>query len=84
MIKKIMIRKGNENQKPYVVYISGKNQLGALVCEIVNTGETVFTTNIKDLIEFDFKEYRKMLYSWHIDNAEKIKANYLKLLMEII
>ncbi len=83
-MKKIMIRKGNENQKPYVVYVSGKNKLGSFVCEIVNTGETVFTNYINDLIEFDHKEYKKMLYNWHIENAEKTKTNYLKLLMEII
>jgi hypothetical protein len=78
----IKIRLGNESQEPCVVYISGKSLLDLWVCEVLNTGNTVFSKD-EQLIDFDYKEFKRISYSWKIEQQDRIKERYKKLLEEI-
>ena len=79
---KIKIRLGNENQQPSVVYVSGFNRnIDLWVCEILNTGDTVYSTE-ESLIDFDYKKFRIMYYEWKIQRQDQVKENYVKLLAE--
>lgn len=78
---KIMIRKGNVNHSPHVVYVSHKNSFDYWVCEVVNTEDSVFSKN-EDLIEFNYKLYMQMLYKWKIQNVNRSKIRFKELLAE--
>lgn len=81
MIKagQIKIRKGNDTQEPTIVYIARRNKrLDFWVCEVLNTGETVFTTENSDLIDFDYNLFEKMYLDWKIENCDKVKERLIK------
>lgn len=79
----IKIRLGNESQEPCIVYIKGKNtNFNFWSCEILNTGDTVFSTD-EQLIDFDYKEFNRIYYTWKIEQQDRIKENYKKLLKEL-
>jgi hypothetical protein len=80
---KIMIRVGNENQEPMVVYVSHTNSFGLWVCDKMNTGDTLFSDD-KNLVEFQYIKFKKMYYQWKIEHTERIKENFLKLLSELL
>lgn len=78
----IKIRKGNVYKAPVVVFVSHINSLGAWVCEILNTAETVFTTDEKDLIDFNYKLFQQMYWDWKIENQDKIKQRAIEIRKE--
>ena len=72
----IKIRKGNENQEPTVVYVSHMNNFNYWVCEVINTSGTVFTSNERDLIDFNYKLFMQMYYDWKIKNQKVVTARF--------
>ena len=79
---KIKIRKGNEYQEPAVVYVSHKNNWDAWVCEILNTTQSVFTTDESDLIDFNYKLFMQMSYDWKIQNQKVVTARMVEIRKE--
>lgn len=78
----IKIRKGNKNQEPCAVYVSHWHRsFDYWVCEVLNTGDTVFSKTT-DLIDFDYNKLQTMYYEWKIKNQDVIKKRFAKLLQE--
>ncbi len=79
---KIMIRRGNENGEPVIVFVSHLNtNFGCWVTPVLNSDITHLTDE-KDLIDFDYKIFQRMLYQWHIDEIPNLKNRYQELLKE--
>lgn len=71
-IGKIVIRPGNENQEPRVVYVGGVNSFGVLVCKVLNTGDILFSDPEKDsLLDFDMDTFELLKKEWKIKNLRK-------------
>jgi hypothetical protein len=65
-----------------VVYISHWNtNFGYWVCEKLNSGETVFS-NESQLIDFNYREFKRMFYEWKIKHQDIVKARFVELLNE--
>lgn len=82
-VGKVAIRRGNDDQEPAIVFITGMNKFDLLVSEVVNTGTTVFSTP-DDLLNFDFYKYITMFYKWKIEQAPKRTERMEKLLTEYV
>lgn len=79
---KIKIRLGNDSQEPMVVYVSHWNtNFEYWVCEKLNTGDTVFSRETQ-LIDFNYKEFKRMFYEWKIKQQDVIKSRFIELLNE--
>ena len=77
-----MIRKGNENSCPVIVYVSHMNtNFDLWVTPELNSGVVSFATE-NDLLPFNYKEYQRMLWQWEIDNLVNVKKRYEELLAE--
>ena len=80
---KIMIRKGNENQKPCVVYVSHFNtNIELWITRVINTGDTYMSSE-STLIDFDYYLFERMEYEWELEQLPKTKKRIQNLLKEI-
>ena len=78
----IKIKLGNETQEPMVVYVSHWNtNFGYWVCESLNTGST-FLSKESQLIDFNYREFKRMFYEWKIKNQDVVKARFVELINE--
>lgn len=78
---KIMIRKGGEGQEPCIVYVSHLNSFGYWSTPMLNTGVILNSTD-KDLIPFNFRQFKQMYYHWQIDQCDIRKKNMIRNLKE--
>lgn len=79
---KVMIRIGNEWNEPCVVYVSHLNiPYNKWVTAQINTGY-VHLSEESDLIEFNFKLFNQMLYTWKIDSLPNERKRLEELLSE--
>lgn len=76
MVGTFKIKKGNKNQKPAVVYITGKNSWDWWICQVVNTGYTFFTDDDSDLLDFDPVLFKKMSLGWKIADGRRKEKQY--------
>jgi len=79
---KIMIRKGNENHHPCIVYVSHKNRFCCWVSHELNTGNIHLSNSSKDFIPFNFKLFNQMDYQWEIDHCDIKKQKMIENLKE--
>lgn len=71
-IGEICIRKGNKNQEPSAVFVSGINSFGFLVCRIINSNILVMSeVDGDDLVDFDYKKLELMRAEWAVENAKR-------------
>ena len=79
---KIMIRKGNENGEPCIVYVSHLNtNFDCWVTPQLNSG-IVHLSKEEQLIEFNWKLFNRMYYEWKIEQLPKQKERFKELLSE--
>ena len=79
---KVMIRKGNENARPVIVYVSHLNTNFDLWVTPELNSAVVSLAKEEDLLPFNYKQYQQMLWQWEIDNIPNIKKRYEELLSE--
>jgi hypothetical protein len=78
----VMIRNGNENARPVIVYVSHLNtNFDLWVTPELNSG-VVSLAKEDDLLPFNYKQYQQMLWQWEIDNLVNVKKRYEELLAE--
>ncbi|HEI8439819.1 TPA: hypothetical protein SLF30_000479 [Acinetobacter baumannii] len=72
-IGQVCIRKGNENQEPAAVFVSGINSFQMLICRVINSGSLVMSEPDEEgeLIDFDYKTLEVMRAEWFVENAER-------------
>lgn len=67
---KTLIRKGNINQRPCLVYVRGENSLGFLVCDELNT-YSLLMSNPDDLIPYSYNKLIEMQLEWDVEAAKR-------------
>lgn len=81
----IAIRPGNQYAEPSVVYVAGRNHMNMLICERLNTSETLFSNpDGSDLLDLDFQVLKRLLAEWKVENAERRLASAKKDLAELL
>lgn len=78
-IGQIAIHPGNENAKPCVVHVLGKNGFDMIALQELNSGKLSMASPDKEtLMDYDFEEYEILRAEWYIENHEQSKQRWIK------